>query len=71
MRGRIVYHIVKKYKKLAKNFGLTNIFGSEFLVSPLEYKEYIESLIRQSLKTKCYNNAKILVSLLNFQIHKI
>lgn len=27
-------------------------------------------LIRQSLKTKCYNNAKILVSLLNFQIHK-
>lgn len=27
-------------------------------------------LIRQSLKTKCYNTAKILVSLLNFQIHK-
>lgn len=27
-------------------------------------------LIRQSLKTKCYNSAKILVSLLNFQIHK-
>ena len=51
---KISRKIVKKYKKLAKNFGLTNIFGSEFLVSPLEYKENIESLIRQSLKQKIF-----------------
>jgi len=45
---KIARKIVKKYKKLARKYGLNRLFGTKYVVSPKEYKANIEKVIQKA-----------------------
>jgi len=47
IKRKIARKIIKKYKKIARNLGLNEIFGSENVVPIEEYKRNLESIISQ------------------------
>ena len=47
VKRKIARKIIKKYKKIARNLGLNEIFGSENVVPIEEYKRNLESIISQ------------------------
>ncbi|BAF70547.1 SGNH/GDSL hydrolase family protein [Nitratiruptor sp. SB155-2] len=47
---KIARKIVKKYKKIARQFGLNKLFGQKYVVPPEEYENTIRQIIQESPK---------------------